>query len=156
MHEFSVDPHKLEEMLTYCTGFAKQMLEAHGEFHPFGATLSTDGEVGAVGASTGEEFPPGAELAQVLIKAFQSQFAEGAILAAALATNVDIPAQFDPQFPDGIRVTLGCEGYSRHVYLPYHIVERGVMARLARKPREIVYGEMFSVDIAPWLTKTNG
>jgi hypothetical protein len=95
-------------------------------------------------------------LAQVLIKAFQSQFAEGAILAAALATNVDIPAQFDPQFPDGIRVTLGCEGYSRHVYLPYHIVERGVMARLARKPREIVYGEMFSVDIAPWLTKTNG
>ena len=33
----AVDPHKLEELLTYCTRFAKQMLESHGEFHPFGA-----------------------------------------------------------------------------------------------------------------------
>ncbi len=101
-------------------------LEAHGEFHPFGATLSADGEVGAVGASTGEEFPPGAELAQVLINAFQSQFAEGAIVAVALATNVDIPSQFDPEFPDGIRVTIGCEGYSRHVYLPYRLSQQMV------------------------------
>ncbi len=26
-------------MLNYCTKFAKQMVEQHGEFYPFGATI---------------------------------------------------------------------------------------------------------------------
>lgn len=156
MTDLAVDPHKLEELLNYCTDFAKQMLSSHGEFHPFGATLSTDGEVVAVGGSTGEEFPPGAELAQVLIDAFRQQFAADKITAAALAANVDIPAQFEPEYSDGIRVTMECEGYSRHFYLPYRCAEQGLFGKLRGRKAEISYGELFSVEIEPFMTNTKG
>ena len=156
MPELAVDPHKLEELLNYCTEFAKQMLSSHGEFHPFGATLSPSGEIGAVGASNGEEFPPGAELAQVLIDAFREQFESGKIIAAALAANVDIPSQFESGFADGVRVTMECKEYSRHFYLPYRCPQQGILGRLSRKTPEICYGELFSVEVEPFMTKTKG
>jgi hypothetical protein len=62
---FSVDPHRLEELLTYCVDFAKQMLQTHGEFHPFGATILSDGVFNAVGGYAGEH-APGAEVFTLL------------------------------------------------------------------------------------------
>ena len=62
MTTFPLDPHKLEELLNYCLGFAKQMVEAHGAFHPFGAVLLPSGTVTAVGADIGEEHPNGADV----------------------------------------------------------------------------------------------
>ncbi|HUT91531.1 MAG TPA: hypothetical protein VMY37_18680 [Thermoguttaceae bacterium] len=57
MNEFSVDPHRLEELLNYCMDFAKQMLNSYAEFHPFGAAIKAGGGFAAVGGCTGEEHP---------------------------------------------------------------------------------------------------
>jgi hypothetical protein len=48
MPTFSIDPHRLEELLNYCTGFAKQMIEGHSEFYPFGAVIASNGKLTAV------------------------------------------------------------------------------------------------------------
>ncbi|MCW1926561.1 hypothetical protein OKA05_28675 [Luteolibacter arcticus] len=142
MSEMTVDPGKLEELLTYCSDFAGQMLRSHGEFHPFGATLSPDGKVTAVGAWNGEEQPRGRELVEILVSS---------IIAAALAANVDIPAQYEAEYPDGIRVKLECEGYARNIYLPYRLGKRGLLARLGGKPLDVQFGEMIPVESGPYL-----
>jgi hypothetical protein len=116
MTTFTIDPHKLEELLNYCTGFAKQMVEAHGAFHPFGAVLIPSGTVTAVGADIGQEHPNGADVFRFLQSAMRAQFQKREIVAAAIATDVNIPPQFQPTFPDGIRVLLECAGSRLFVY----------------------------------------
>jgi hypothetical protein len=140
MPTFVIDPHKLEELLNYCTGFAKQMIQGHGEFHPFGAVIASSGQLTAVGAHIGEEFPKGAELYSFLQSSMKTQFQKQEIIACAITANVDIPAQFKPPFPDGIRVLLECAGFSRFIYLPYRI--SGGSAS---------YGEFISFDVRPMI-----
>lgn len=121
MPTFAIDPHKLEQVLNYCLGFAKQMIESHGAFHPFGAVIASAGTLTAVGAGVGEEHPHGADVFRFLQSAMHSQFQKGEIVAAGIATDVNIPSQYQPPFPDGIRVLLECVGYSRYIYVPYRI-----------------------------------
>lgn len=59
MPTLSVDPHQLEKLLNYCVGFAQQMIQGHGEFHPFGAIIDSMGQHTAVGGYTGDELPLG-------------------------------------------------------------------------------------------------
>jgi hypothetical protein len=133
---FTVDPHKLEELLNYCVGFAKQVVESHGAFHPFGAVLESSGRVTAIGADIGEEHPHGAAVFQFLQSAMRTQFQKREIIAASIATDVNIPAEYQPTFPDGIRVLLECPGYSRYIYLPYRISDG-----------KAEYGEFIPVDV---------
>ena len=53
----AASPEQLHELLTYCLDFARTVLEKAGEFHPFGATLSQDGKVAAVGVTTARSIP---------------------------------------------------------------------------------------------------
>lgn len=151
MQEFSVDPHRLTELLEYCMDFAKMMLGKCGEFHPFGAVIQANDSFGAVGAYTGENFPHGQELFQLLLDSFKQQFQKGEIKAAAIAANVNIPKEFEPSYPDGIRVWIECAGYSRMVYIPYSIAERSLFERLTRRKRRVTYGEMIPVDVDPFM-----
>jgi hypothetical protein len=91
MPTFAVDPHKLEELLNYCVGFAKQMVESHGAFHPFGAVIVSGGTLNAVGGDVGEEHPRGAAVFQFLQSAMHAQFRKREIIAASIATDVNIP-----------------------------------------------------------------
>jgi hypothetical protein len=136
MSTFAIDPHKLEELLNYCVGFAKQMVESHGAFHPFGAVIVSGGTLNAVGADIGEEHPQGAAVFQFLQSAMRAQFQKREILAASIATDVNIPPQYQPVYPDGIRVLLECAGFSRYIYLPYRV--SGGRAE---------YGEFIPVDV---------
>jgi hypothetical protein len=140
MPTFTIDPRKLEELLNYCTGFAKQMIEGHGEFHPFGAVINSSGQITAVGAHIGEELPKGAELYSFLQSSMKSQFLKREIIACAIAANVNIPTQFQSPFPDGIRVFLECAGYSRFIYLPYQISDG-----------KVNYADFISVDVRPMI-----
>ena len=136
MNTFAIDPHKLEELLNYCLEFAKQMVESHGAFHPFGAVIVSDGTLTAVGANIGEEHPHGADVFRFLQSAMHSQFQKREIVAASIATDVNIPAQYQPPFSDGIRVLLECAGYSRYIYVPYRI-----------SSGRAEYGEFIPVDV---------
>ena len=136
MSTFAIDPHKLEELVNYCVGFAKQMVERHGTFHPFGAVIVSAGTLNAVGADVREEHPQGAGVFQFLQSAMRAQFQKREILAASIATDVNIPPQYEPVYPDGIRVLLECSGFSRYIYLPYRVL--GGRAE---------YGEFIPVDV---------
>lgn len=104
MTDFTIDPHRLEELLNYCKDFAKEMLIRCGEFFPFGAVIKTDSEFSAIGGYTGEEHPPSHDAYLLLQDSFKRDFAEGKIEEAALAADVNIPQQYDPPYPDAIRV----------------------------------------------------
>jgi hypothetical protein len=136
MSTFAIDPHRLEELLNYCVGFAKQMVESHGAFHPFGAVVVSSGTVTAVGADIGDEHPNGADVFRFLQSAMRSQFLKREIVAAGVAVDVNIPPQYQPPFPDGIRVLLECAGYSRYIYLPYRV-----------SSGKAEYGEFIQVDV---------
>ena len=61
----------------------------------------------------------------------------------ALAANVNIPAQYSPTVPDGLRVQLESYGYARYVYLPYRLKKDGIF----RRKNVLVFDEPFSVEI---------
>jgi hypothetical protein len=121
------------------------MLEDSGEFHPFAAQLDLSGEVVAVGGWTGEEHPDSVELYKFLASALHAQASDGAIMGAAIAVNVNIPAEHSSPIPDGIRVQLEGEGYSRYLYVPYKIERGGLLSR----KREVTLVEPFAVEIQP-------
>lgn len=141
----SASPEQLHELLMYCIGFARTMLENSGEFYPFGATLSQEGKVVAVGGSNGEEQPKSTEIYQLLADAFSAGAKSGQHLGVALAANVNIPTGYSSPSPDGLRVHLESNGYSRFIYVPYKVVSRGLF-----KPKRVAQlSEPFSVDIPP-------
>jgi hypothetical protein len=152
MPDLTVDPKLLEQLLNYCVDFAKQMLEKQGEFTPFGATLLSDGTRSGVGGYVGES-AKGREIYELLQQGMRGQFDKGEIRAAALAADVNIPATYQPAFPDGIRVLLECKGYARFLYLPYRAETRGIAARLLRRPRRLEYAALFAVETRPVLCR---
>lgn len=136
-------PEQLHQAFMYCLEFAKQMLEDSGSFIPFGAALDPAGKVRAVAGWNGEEHPKPTEMFQLLVEALRAESATGAIFGAAVAVDVNIPASFDSPYPDGIRVLLEGEGYSRFVYVPYVIKTVGLL----RRKREVSFAEPFSIEV---------
>ncbi len=148
----AVSPEQLSALVTYCTDFARTMLEDAGDFYPFGATLTNDGKLGSVGGHNGEERPNPKEIYALLGGSFAADAAAGKLSAAALAANVNIPAEYSPSAPDGLRVHLEASGFSRFIYVPYRITEKGFL----KKKRVAVFGESFAVAIAPHFFRANG
>ena len=138
-------PAQLHAALTYCIDFSRTLLEAQGEFYPFGAMVNPAGQVVAVAAWAGEERPRSQELYKMLVEGLRDEVVKGHALVIAVAVNVDIPVEYAPCHRDGLRVTLESRGYSRNVYVPYTLVSRGIFRR--RKTAE--FAESFSVELNP-------
>ena len=141
----TASPEQLHEMLMYCINFARTMLADAGDFYPFGATLSHLGTVSAVGGYNGEEKPKPQEIYQLLGSAFAEGAREGTYLGVALAANVNIPTQYSPLTPNGLRVHLESQGYSRFMYVPYRLKKEGFF----KKRTVVEFSEPFAVEIAP-------
>ena len=141
----SASPEQLHSALTYCVDFANHMLENSGAFHPFAAKIITSGDVVAVGGWTGKEHASAVELINLFTGALRAEAQNKAILGAAIAVDVNIPPEFSSPLPDGIRVQLEGEGYSRYFYVPYRIEMHGLLNR----KRKVTLLEPFSVEIQP-------
>jgi hypothetical protein len=129
----------------YCLDFAKRMLEDSGAFHPFAAKISPSGDVIAVGGWTGDEHPKAVELVKLITDALRAEAKENSIIGAAIAVDVNIPAEFSSPLPDGVRVQLESEGYARYIYVPYKIEA----VRLLKRKRNVTLLEPFAVEIQP-------
>jgi len=147
MYSSPVDPRLLEQALTYCLDFGKEMIRRKGEFYAFGAVISSAGKVEAVGADLGEEHPQPEAVYRLLQNSLQQRFKEKAIIASAIAAHVDIPREYSPKYADGIRVHLEATGFSRFIYLPYFRPKIATVARLFGKKPDVSYGDMISVDV---------
>ena len=109
--------------------FAEKMLSKHREFHPFGGTMSVDGEIAYAAGYTGEEHPP----AQELIDTLEDGFRDGAKRHAYKATGIVVdvrtipPGKKDKQ--DAVAVRLDhVSGYSVSVLFPYSFSQSGDLA----------------------------
>jgi hypothetical protein len=141
----TIRPEQLHELLTYCLDFAKLMLSDSGEFYPFGAVLGVEGKLKAVGAHDGNERPNPQDLFRLLGDMFKAQAASGEIIASAMTANVNIPSTYESPHPDGIRVHLESNDYSRFIYFPYRITKTGIF----KKKISIEVLEPFAVEIPP-------
>jgi hypothetical protein len=109
----------LEALLDPLLDFAKDMLRKSGEFFPFGAVMTTDGDVRLVGADSGSEQPPSQELIDLLVQGMRSQAASGDIKAAGICFDGLVRGQ-DGTATDAVVVSLEHRaGDSVKTYLPY-------------------------------------
>jgi len=109
----------LAALVQYCEAFAKRMISTAGAFLPFGAFVNAQGRIEALGADPGATPPSAHESYELLHGATRQLAAEGRLVACAIATDVDIPARYEPAASDGIRIQVETPGYARHVYTPY-------------------------------------
>lgn len=130
----------LDQLLNALMPFAQQMLSKHGEFFPFGAAMSADGEIGLHAGDTGEEQPEAQEVIGLLTAGFRQQAAEGSIRAAGVCVDIRTIPPGQQEKTDAISVPLEHQsGEAATVILPY---KKGFLGR-------IKYGEMFAVKRDP-------
>jgi len=112
-----------EQLLGVLMPFAEQMLTEHGEFFPFGATMSPAGECALAAAMDGEEDQP--ESAD-LIEMMMHQFCAGAKAGEYMATAIVFDALTVPPGKSDKQDTVICaldhrDDYSVKVCFPYSI-----------------------------------
>jgi len=74
---------ELDALLNTLLPFAQTMLREHGEFYPFGATMSSSGEIRLVGAKReDDDHSPSQPLIDLLNETFKEQAAKGELRAA--------------------------------------------------------------------------
>jgi hypothetical protein len=110
----------LNALLDTVLSFAKLMLSEHGEFYPFGATMSPSGEITNVGARVKGNHRPQSPLIDLLNVAFQKKAATGEIRAAAICYDVRTIPPGETQKTDAICCGLEhSSGELVNVFIPY-------------------------------------
>jgi hypothetical protein len=96
---------ELETFLDPLLGFAHDMLRKEGEFYPFGATITSDGQMELTGAHPGDEHPRSKEVIDLMVSWMRSQAEAGKIRAAAICYDVRFRPD-DGDLTDAIAVVL--------------------------------------------------
>ncbi len=124
----------LNALLDDLLPFAKRLLDAQGEFYPFGGSITSDGRHISVGAKGESDRPKSKELIDLMTANFRSEASEGQIRAAGVCFDVRIvpPEQVDQT--DAIQLALERENEALDVFIPYAQLPDG----------EFTYGEMFA------------
>jgi len=129
----------LDALLNALLPFAKQMLERRGEFCPFGATMTSGGEIVAHGADAGKERPMSQELIDVLMQAFRRQAWAGEVRAIGICMDVKTIPPGQSEKTDAVCVCLEHHtGEAVEVFVPYR---KGWLGR-------VQYGELFATPHA--------
>jgi len=125
----------LDKLMHALLPFAQQMLAKHGEFYPYGSTMTTDGRIVAQAAYDGHEHPPSQQLIDLMTQAFRQQAAAGEIRAAGICYDVRTIPLGQNEKSDAI--CLGLEhktGQCISVFLPY---KKGWFSK-------VQYGDLFA------------
>jgi hypothetical protein len=127
----------LQELLDSLLPFAQSMLSQHGSFNPYGAFVSSDGEIQWISADTGEEFPAAQTLIDTMNGVFQEDAAAGKIRAATICYDARTIPPGQTVKTDAIAFSLEQRsGDSITVFLPYQKAGDGA----------IQYGELFATE----------
>ena len=125
----------LNAILDALLPFAQEMLKRHGEFYPFGASMSPDGIVASVAGDVGKEHPPSREVVTFLSSAFTQQASSGVIRAAGICFDARTIPPGATEKSDAIAAMLQhVSGEAVDVYLPYR---KGLFGRIR-------YGQIFA------------
>jgi hypothetical protein len=111
-----------EALLNSVLPFAKQMLDQHGEFYPFGGAMQADGQLVSVASHEGKDDPAPADVIESLKDIFTAEAKDGKLKATALVYNVRVTLPSTGETSDAIAVSLDHrENYSVIVFFPYEI-----------------------------------
>jgi hypothetical protein len=127
---------ELDALFNTLLPFAETMLREYGEFYPFGAIMSSSGEIRQVGAKMeGDDHPPSEPLIDLLTENFKKQAVKGELRAAGICYDVLTVSPGEDQKRDAICCAL--EHYSGEtvdVFVPYVKAADG----------DVQYGTVFS------------
>jgi hypothetical protein len=124
---------QLDELLNALLPFAKQQLEQHGAFYPFGARISPSGTIDHVNVHDGDEHPESQRLIDLLVDILRSSRDE--YLGTGICFEARTPSPHTGETIDVIAVDLeGPEDGAVTVCLPYQRSHSG----------ETTYGEIFA------------
>jgi hypothetical protein len=138
---------EIQDVLNFLLPFAERMLTEHGEFYPYAATMSVDGEVTAVSTERGDEDPDVSDLLVELHAHLREQAAEGSIRASGIAADVTLTDPDSGETTDAVQVELDhAEGDAVDVYVPYESAGEGVKfgELVAAEGREPVFASAAS------------
>jgi hypothetical protein len=111
-----------EKLLDALMPFAKQMLQQHQEFFPFGGRMAPDGTITHEGAYNGTEQPPSQELIDLLRQAHQKDARDQKLRACATIYDIRTVPPGRTEKQDAIAAAIDhVSGYSVVVIFPYTI-----------------------------------
>jgi hypothetical protein len=110
-----------EELTNWILPFAKDMLDRHGKFYPFGGAIRANGELISVTEYTGEDHPQSTDLIQALKAAFAQAAKKRQFKATALVCNVRgrLPSNGEKSFAIAISLNHR-DKYSAIFIFPYY------------------------------------
>ena len=116
-----------QELLNALLPFAKEMLEQHREFYPFGGRMVPDGTIAHFGATIdGTEHPPSQPLIQLFQGAFRDEARTNHLRTCGILYDVRIVPPRRTEKQDAIAAALDhVSGYSVVVHFPYRFDESG-------------------------------
>lgn len=110
----------LDALLEAVLPFARQMIEEHGNFYLFAASMQQDFTIAMVATPDGREHPAANAVLDMLEGALREQARAGKIRAAAVCSNVSITQEDTGGVVDAIRVSLEHEDREAvDIILPY-------------------------------------
>ena len=124
----------LQALIDSLLPFAQSLLSKHGDFHPFGAIMASDGGVQWIAAATGEESPSGQIPIDMTTESIKAMAAAEEVRAATICYDARTIPPGATAKADVIAFSLECLlGESIGAFLPHESGDDG----------EIEYGEMF-------------
>jgi hypothetical protein len=126
----------LDELLNALLPFAKDQVAKRGSFLPFGATMTTGGEIRLAAADLGDAPADATAVIDLLVRGFQKDAAASAIRAAGTCVDVRVVPPGSSEKSDAICAQLEhATGHCADVFLPY---KKGLLGR-------IKFGDLFAV-----------
>ncbi|HWA38977.1 MAG TPA: hypothetical protein VG873_14055 [Burkholderiales bacterium] len=111
-----------ELLLDAVIPFAEQLLQRHGEFFPFGASMALDGRIAMVAAHEGSGRPPSQALIDALTQRFRTEAIAGRLAATAIAYDARVTPPGESSKVDAVIVRIDHQGdYSVEVVFPYKL-----------------------------------
>ena len=116
------------------------MLDKHGEFFPFAAAISPDGQVRPLDVYAGSEHPPSQEVIQHLLVVLKQGAQKGEFRATGICSDVRVMPPGSDEETDAIHASLEHkDGEAVSVFLPYK----------KKLLRGFQYGELFAAPSEP-------
>ena len=108
-----------EALMNSMRPLAEQLLSTHGEFHPFGGAMRSDGEVVTIAGYDGSEHPVSAELIAVMKEAMVAAARNREYRATAIVYDARVELPASRERSDAIAVALDHRSnYSVVVFFP--------------------------------------
>ncbi|MEM8497647.1 MAG: hypothetical protein AAF542_06460 [Pseudomonadota bacterium] len=113
-----------QQLMNVALSDAERYLTKYGEFFPFGAAMSPDGEISRVAAYDGDDQPLSSDLISMLKEAFVGAAKSGEYKATALAYDALVSSPGTGIKSDTVVINIDhSSGYSIVVFMPYSLTD---------------------------------